>query len=54
MKEKRASNRRRGKNARRHKVSLNGAQEREIAQAPQEIRRRIRWLSIGTAVELAA
>jgi hypothetical protein len=28
--------------------------EREFARAPEDIRRRIRWLPIGTAVELAA
>jgi L-ascorbate metabolism protein UlaG (beta-lactamase superfamily) len=28
--------------------------EREFARAPEDLRRRIRWLPIGTAVELAA
>jgi L-ascorbate metabolism protein UlaG (beta-lactamase superfamily) len=28
--------------------------EREFARAPEDIRRRVRWLPIGTAVELAA
>ena len=28
--------------------------EREFALAPEDIRRRIRWLPIGAAVELAA
>ncbi len=28
--------------------------ERELARAPEDLRRRIRWLPIGTAVELAA
>jgi L-ascorbate metabolism protein UlaG (beta-lactamase superfamily) len=28
--------------------------EREFARAPEDIRRLIRWLPIGTAVELAA
>jgi L-ascorbate metabolism protein UlaG (beta-lactamase superfamily) len=28
--------------------------EREFARAPEDIRRRIRWLPIGAAVELAA
>jgi L-ascorbate metabolism protein UlaG (beta-lactamase superfamily) len=28
--------------------------ERELARAPEDIRRRVRWLPIGTAVELAA
>jgi hypothetical protein len=28
--------------------------ERESARAPADIRRRIRWLSVGAAVELAA
>jgi L-ascorbate metabolism protein UlaG (beta-lactamase superfamily) len=30
------------------------AMEREFARAPEDIRRRIRWLPIGAAVELAA
>ncbi len=28
--------------------------ERELAQAPEDVRRRIRWLPIGAAVEIAS